>query len=120
MRQAEDDYARDQGLCPPGAGGGGGDRASRGSVPHLTITHVRSFGGSRDAGDRRISLEAGDWYADMAKLECVCTEALANGLVRVVEVAARTGEPGDGIIYVTPVEAAVKIRTGAEGREALA
>ena len=89
-------------------------------APHLTVTHVRSFGGSTDAGDRRISLEAGNWYADMVKLECVCMEANAKGLVRVVEIAARTREPGDGIIYVTPVGEAVKIRTGAEGPEALA
>lgn len=89
-------------------------------VPHVTVTHVRSFGGPLDAGDRRISLEAGDWYMDMAKLECVCVESDVSALVRVVEVAARTGEPGDGIVYVTPVEGAVKVRTGAEGREALA
>ena len=55
----------------------------------------------------------------VTKLELVCTERHVEGLVEVIRCRACTGEPGDGLIFVSPVEQAVKIRTGVRGREAL-
>ena len=56
----------------------------------------------------------------IAKVEVVCTAQDADRLVRAIANAARSGQAGDGIVYVAPVERAVKIRTGEEGPRALA
>lgn len=88
-------------------------------VPHMTVLHVRSFGSGVDPDDRQLSLEAGEWYTEKAKLEFVCSEAEVDVLVPIIEVKARTGKPGDGVVFVTAVERAVKVRTGVEGRDAL-
>ena len=89
-------------------------------LAHLSIIHVRSFGSGVDPDDRRMSLEAGEWYTENAKLEFVCAEPDAPELVEVIRGAAHTGHPGDGIVFVSGVDRAVKIRSGTEGRDALA
>lgn len=88
-------------------------------VSHLSIIHVRSFGSGVDPDERRMSLEAGEWYTEKAKLEFVCAEPVAAEPVEVIRGAAHTGQPGDGIVFVSGVDRAVKIRLGREGREAL-
>lgn len=85
-------------------------------VERMTVLHVRSL---REAGDAPVSIEAGAHFLEHVKLEIVCGAPVAERLVTIVRKAARTGAPGDGIVYVSEVERAVKIRTGAEGREAL-
>ncbi|MGH7557529.1 MAG: P-II family nitrogen regulator [Gemmatimonadota bacterium] len=85
----------------------------------VTVLHVRSIRGPMDAESWPVSLEAGAHYAEHVKLELVCPESALPGLVSIILDNARTGAPGDGILYVSPVERAIKIRTGAEGREAL-
>lgn len=88
-------------------------------VRHMTISHVRSLGSGVDPKDFGISFETGTTYTEKAKLEFVCPEPEVNTLIPILESAARTGEPGDGIIFVSPVDQAVKIRTGLTGRAAL-
>lgn len=88
-------------------------------VPHLTVTHVRSLGSGVDPEHMRISLETGGWYTEKVKLEFVCAEPDVDGLIAAMVHAARTGEPGDGVVFVHPVDRAVKIRTGIEGRLAV-
>ena len=61
-----------------------------------------------------MSVDMTESYARVARLEVVCRKETAAEIVRTLREAARTGRPGDGIIYVTPVERAVKIRTGSE------
>lgn len=88
-------------------------------LPHLTIVHVRSLGERVDTERARISVEAGDHFIEHAKLELVCSEADAERAVALIREKARTDQPGDGIIFVSPVDRAVKIRSGEEGRDAL-
>ena len=88
-------------------------------VPHVTLTHIRSLGSGLDPENQRMSLEAGEWYTESAKLEFVCSEPEVDRLLQVIRRGARTGERGDGIVFVHPVERALKIRTGEAGREAL-
>lgn len=56
---------------------------------------------------------------EVSKVEVVCSEGDAARLVETVANSARTGVEGDGIVFVTPVEQAIKIRTGCEGTQAL-
>lgn len=88
-------------------------------VPHMTVTHVRSLGTGVDPHHKRVSLETGGWYTEKAKIEFVCAEGEVEALVRSLLENARTGERGDGIIFVHPVDRAVKILTGVEGATAL-
>ena len=55
----------------------------------------------------------------VAKVEVVCSNETVDLLITAVLASAHTGYPGDGIIFVTPVERAVKIRTGDEAPSAL-
>ena len=54
-------------------------------------------------------------YAKKTKLEIVVPDELAERVVDVISLNAHTGLPGDGLIFVSPVNEVVKIRTG-EGR----
>lgn len=85
----------------------------------MTITHVHALGSGVGPKGSRISSETGTWYTEKAKLELVCSEPDVEWLVPLIEANARTGNQGDGVIFVSSVDRAVKIRTGAEGREAL-
>lgn len=53
------------------------------------------------------------------EFEIVVNDEQVNDLVRVICDAARTGEVGDGKIFVTPVEDVIRIRTGEHGPAAL-
>jgi nitrogen regulatory protein P-II 1 len=91
----------------------------RAGVPRMTVTHVRSLGTGVDPKHAGISWEAGTLYTEKAKLEFVCSEPEVDRLIGVILAQARTGEPGDGIVFASPVDRAVKILSGAEGRDAL-
>ncbi len=53
------------------------------------------------------------------KFEIVTDDALVDKLVDLIVTTARTGEVGDGKIFISPVEDAVRIRTGERGAAAL-
>ena len=56
---------------------------------------------------------------EVAKIEVVCRLDDVDRLLRTIVETAASGCRGDGIVFVTPVERAVKIRNGAEGPAAL-
>ncbi len=51
-------------------------------------------------------------FLSKVKLEIVAIDDDAPKIVSAIVRAARTGEPGDGKVFVVPVEGAVRIRTG--------
>ncbi|PSP53184.1 ammonium transporter, partial [Halobacteriales archaeon QH_7_68_42] len=53
------------------------------------------------------------------KVECIVADIPAQDVVDAIAEAAHTGEPGDGKVFVTPVEHAVQIRTGKTGADAV-
>ena len=57
---------------------------------------------------------------EVAKVEIVCRPEDADRLLAAMLDGARTGCQGDGIVFIVPVERAVRIRTGEEGPEVLA
>ncbi|MGC9117034.1 MAG: P-II family nitrogen regulator, partial [Conexivisphaera sp.] len=54
-----------------------------------------------------------------AKIELVVDDADVERAIGVIMEAARTGEVGDGKIFVIPVEEAIRIRTGERGKDAV-
>lgn len=84
-------------------------------LPGVTISTVRGLG-------RRYPPEGSEQAFDeveMTKLEVVVPTVIAHDVVRAIERAAHTGRVGDGKIFITPVEHAVKIRSGEHDVSAL-
>jgi nitrogen regulatory protein P-II 1 len=88
-------------------------------VVGMTVTDVRGYGHQRGHTEKY----RGNTYVvnllPKIKLEVVLADHLADEALAVIEDAARTGEIGDGKIFISPVERAIRIRTGEEGESAL-
>lgn len=85
----------------------------------LTVTRV-SGRGSQPA---TTSQWRGEEYTvdlhEKAKIECVVADTPTEDVVEAIEGAARTGESGDGKIFVLPVADAIQVRTGDRGTDAV-
>ncbi len=89
-------------------------------LPRLTVQRAHAIGSSAvDTPTMKISFEEGSEYADMAIVRCICSADRCEMLTEIIARAAQTGQPGDGIVSVHPVLNLTKIRTGADGLEAL-
>ena len=89
-------------------------------VPGVTVSTVHGVGYGYEPEHFSLAPRDVAHAPQIAKIEVVCNVADADRLVRTIANAARSGLAGDGIVYVAPVERAVKIRSGQEGPEALA
>jgi nitrogen regulatory protein P-II 1 len=78
----------------------------------LTAIDIRALGDEVDPQHLEVSAQHAGMYTTMVKLEIVCTNEQVKRIKRVVMENARTGYKGDGIIVISPVDEAVKIRTG--------
>jgi|TARA_B100002052_G_scaffold54496_1_gene47642 nitrogen regulatory protein P-II 2 len=78
----------------------------------MTVTEVRGFGRQKGQVERYRGSEYTVEFLQKLKLEIVVEEAKVDTVVNAVQEAARTGEIGDGKIFVSPVDAVVRIRTG--------
>jgi Amt family ammonium transporter len=88
-------------------------------APSLTVTNV-SGRGSQPA--KKGQWRGEEYTVDLhqkTKVECVVADIPAEDVVEAIAEAANTGEPGDGKVFVLPVESAHQIRTRKEGREAV-
>ena len=88
-------------------------------VQGMTVTEVKGFG--RTGGKREVyrgSAYVVD-FVPKVKIEVVVSDSLVMAVIEAVEKAAKTGRIGDGKIFVSPVEEAVRIRTGERGEDAI-
>lgn len=85
----------------------------------MSVTDVRGFGRGRAKGARQRIVEDVVEYMPRVKLEIFCRDELVEQVIAAIEQTAHTGLRGDGKIYVTPVEVAVRISTGERGEEAV-
>jgi len=88
-------------------------------APSLTVTNV-SGRGSQPA--KKGQWRGEEYTVDLhqkVKIECVVADIPAEDVVEAIQDGAQTGEPGDGKIFVLPVDSASQIRTGAEGPDAV-
>ncbi len=84
-----------------------------------TLSDVMGHGALADPTSSRYSIEFVERFSKIAKLELVCRDDQVDTIVNCIRKCAYTGLPGDGIIYVTPIERAIKIRNGAENEAAI-
>jgi nitrogen regulatory protein PII len=88
-------------------------------VDGMTVTEVKGFG--RQKG--HVEIYRGSEYTidflPKLKLEIVVIDALVADAVSAILQAAKTGQIGDGKVFVMPMEDAVRIRTGERGEIAV-
>ncbi|MGE0230069.1 MAG: P-II family nitrogen regulator [Dehalococcoidia bacterium] len=78
----------------------------------MTLTEVRGHGVQRGVTEQWRGRTFAVEYLTKVKIEMVVNDADVDPIVERIVEAARTGEVGDGKIFVTPVTAAIRIRTG--------
>jgi len=88
-------------------------------VEGMTVSEVKGFG--RQKGHTEI-YRGSEYTVDFlpkVKLEIVLTDELASRAVDIITQAAKTGKIGDGKVFVSEVEQAIRIRTDERGAEAV-
>lgn len=88
-------------------------------VVGMTVSEVRGFGRQKGQTERYRGSEYTVEFLQKLKLEVVIEDEQADMVVAKIVEAARTGEIGDGKIFVTPVSQIVRIRTGEKDVEAV-
>jgi len=88
-------------------------------VPRFTVTRVHAIGAGVDPAAARLSVQQSAEYADKALIQFVCERSCCGEITTLIAATARTGRQGDGIVYLVPVEAVTKIRSGTTGAAAL-
>lgn len=95
------------------------DGLSKVGAKGLTVTEVRGFG--RQRGHREVYRGA-EYQVDFVsklKIEVVMEDEMVPEAVKTILQSARTGQIGDGKVFIYPVEDAIRIRTGETGKEAI-
>lgn len=85
----------------------------------MTVTEVSGRGRQ---GGLTLQWRVGDYNVDLLpklKVEVVVLDEDVGRLVNAISTCCRTGEIGDGKIFVIPVETAVRVRTGEDGLNAI-
>ena len=88
-------------------------------VTGLTVTEVKGFGRQKGHTELYRGAEYVVDFLPKVKIEVVMEEALVERAVEAIQQAAHTGRIGDGKIFVTSIDEAVRIRTGERGRDAI-
>lgn len=92
---------------------------SEAGVTGLMVSEIKGFG--RQSGHTEIyrGAEYVVNFVPKLRLDCVVPDSAVSSVVDTIANSAKTGKIGDGKIFVTPVEQAVRVRTGETGDEAL-
>ncbi|WP_106640201.1 P-II family nitrogen regulator [Allosphingosinicella vermicomposti] len=88
-------------------------------VSGMTVTEAKGFGRQKGHTELYRGAEYVVDFLPKMKLEVVVDDNLADRAVEAIENAARTGRIGDGKIFVSSIEQAVRIRTGERGSDAI-
>ena len=88
-------------------------------VKGLTVTEVKGFGRQKGHTELYRGAEYVVDFLPKVKIEVVIEDNLVENAVEAVQQAAHTGRIGDGKIFVSNVEAVLRIRTGETGAEAI-
>ena len=88
-------------------------------VHGMTVTEVKGYGRQKGHTEIYRGAEYAVSFLPKIKLEVAVSASLVDGVVAAIQGAARTGQIGDGKIFVTTIERAVRIRTGEANDDAL-
>ena len=85
----------------------------------ITVTEAKGFGRQKGHTELYRGAEYVVDFLPKVKIEVVMEEALVERAVEAILQAAHTGRIGDGKIFVTSIDEAIRIRTGERGRDAI-
>lgn len=85
----------------------------------MTVTDVRGFGRQKGHTELYRGAEYVVDFLPKLKIELVVDDAIVERVVTAIKNAAHSGRIGDGKIFVSPVDDALRIRTGETGKDAL-
>jgi nitrogen regulatory protein P-II 1 len=85
----------------------------------MTVSEARGFGRQKGHTELYRGAEYVVDFLPKLKVEIVVEDQMVDEVLRAITEAAQSGRIGDGKIFVTPVERAVRIRTGETGNAAL-
>jgi len=91
----------------------------RAEVRGLSMSRIRGHGGETDSVETYRGTTVKVELADKIRFEVGVSDNFVEPTVKAIAQAARTGEVGDGKIFVVPVEKVVRIRTGEEDTAAV-
>ena len=88
-------------------------------IEGMTVSEVKGFG--RQKGHTEI-YRGSEYTVDFlpkVKIEIIVSDSLVEKAVAAISTAAKTGKIGDGKIFITPIDDAIRIRTGETGENAI-
>ena len=88
-------------------------------VKGVTVTEVKGFGRQKGHTELYRGAEYSVDFLPKIKLEAAVSDSLVEQVVETIAKAAKTGKIGDGKIFVTDLEQAIRIRTGESNDDAL-
>ena len=88
-------------------------------IQGITVTEVKGFGRQRGHTELYRGAEYVVDFLPKAKIELAVADDVAEQVVEAIANTARTGKIGDGKIFVTDLDEAIRIRTGETGAEAV-
>ena len=88
-------------------------------VSGVTVTEVKGFGRQKGHTELYRGAEYVVDFLPKVKIEVVLDDDLVDAAIEAIIDAAKTDKIGDGKIFVSPVEQAIRIRTGESGSDAL-
>lgn len=88
-------------------------------VQGVTVTEVKGFGRQKGHTELYRGAEYVVDFLPKVKIEVALAEGMVEGAVEAILNAARTGKIGDGKIFITDLQEAIRIRTGETGDEAI-
>jgi nitrogen regulatory protein PII len=88
-------------------------------VQGMTVTEVRGFGRQKGHTEMYRGAEYTVDFVPKIKIEVVVTSADLSRILETITRVAKTGQVGDGKIFVTDLENVIRIRTGEAGEQAI-
>lgn len=88
-------------------------------IQGMTVTDVRGFGRQRGHKEVYRGAEYQVDFVSKVKIEIVIDDDLLDQTLEVIQAAAKTGKIGDGKIFISTIDNAIRIRTGESGGSAL-
>ena len=85
----------------------------------MTVSEVRGFGRQKGQVERYRGSEFTVEFLQKLKVEVVVEDERVDSVIDAIAEAAKTGEIGDGKIFITAIDSVVRIRTGDKDEEAL-